>query len=163
MEILHAGVRCLQRRAVHVREAAPAAVLALCTEGFPFLPGTPHPPAATLTEFTGDGKAMHCIEVTWPWNLSLIPHRCLASSGKCLGWTLGATFKGPERKANIYKCSSLVFLGQKYRQPWNTHNITKHRFHHATIQPLLYLTCKSRTAFMHACSAEEVLIEETPM
>lgn len=66
MEILHAGVRCLRRGAVHVREAAPAAVLALCTKGFPFLPGAPCPAADTLTEPAGGGKAMHYTEVSWP-------------------------------------------------------------------------------------------------
>lgn len=140
---------------MHVREAAPAAVLALSTEGFPFLPGTPHPAAATLTEFTGDGKAVHHTEVSWPGTLSLVPHRCLAFSGKRLEWTLGAPFKGPERKASICKCSSLAFSGQKCKQLRNTHNITKHPSHHATIQPLLYLTFTSRTALMYACSAKE--------
>lgn len=60
------GVRFFQRGAVHVKEAAPAAALAFSTEGFPFLPGTPHPAADTLIEFTGDGEAVHYIEGSWP-------------------------------------------------------------------------------------------------
>lgn len=50
---------------MHAREAAPAAVLALSTEGFPFLPEIPHRAAAKFTEFLWRWES-NDIEVSWP-------------------------------------------------------------------------------------------------
>lgn len=74
----------------------------------------------------------------------------------------GCHFQRTWKKSKYFQMLLTSIFGSEYRQPWNTHNITKHPSHHPTIQPLLYLTCTSRTTFMYACSPKEVWIEETP-
>lgn len=111
------GVKCFQKGAVHVREAAPAAAAGFAYRGFSFPSWNSLPCSCHTHWFHRRWKSNAYSEVNWPWALSLSPHRCLASSGKWLEWTLGATFKGPERKPNIYKCFLLAFSGQKHRQP----------------------------------------------